>query len=131
MKLIIQQLWKHQPQWDQPVAQETRDEWQKLQNKLKAVEDITIQRWCHYEEKRMEIHAFCDASEQAFEAAVYSKVIAKDQSIVTLLQATSKVVPTKLKVTLPKLELCSAVLLVKLLAQVTKALRIDEVSVYA
>lgn len=57
---------------------------------LSYLEEISISRWTGCS-KGMELHGFCDASEKAYAAAVYTKVGGR----VTLLAAKSKVNPIK------------------------------------
>ncbi|CAG9131779.1 unnamed protein product [Plutella xylostella] len=65
------------------------------------------------------LHGFCDASELGFAAVVYLRSSNQDGSVsVHLLMAKSKVAPLRTRPTIPKLELCGAVLLVKLLNHV-------------
>jgi len=81
---------------------------------LSYLEEISISRWTGCSKGIMELHGFCDASEKAYAATVYTKVGGR----VTLLEAKSKVNPIKNKKTIPRLELCAAHLLAKLLAKV-------------
>ncbi|CAG9120150.1 unnamed protein product [Plutella xylostella] len=67
------------------------------------------------------LHGFCDASELGFAAVVYLRSSNQDGSVsVHLLMAKSKVAPLRTRPTIPKLELCGAVLLVKLLNHITE-----------
>lgn len=59
----------------------------------------------------VELHGFADASEKAYAAVVYIKCDGQ----ITIVAAKSKVNPMKNRKTLPKLELCAAHLLSKLL----------------
>lgn len=109
---------------DDKVDAKITEEWKKFQEQLSDVEEIQVPRWCHYEENDIDIHGFCDASERAHGAVVYSKVTTDSSTIRTLLQAKAKVSPTKTKVTLARLELCATVPLLKLITKVTKALKV-------
>lgn len=66
----------------------------------------------------------------AFAAAVYLKVI-HDNGVITsrLITSKTRVAPVK-QITLPRLELCGAHLLVKLLVKVKTALDMESVSVH-
>ncbi|XP_067619247.1 uncharacterized protein [Eurosta solidaginis] len=66
----------------------------------------------------LELHGFCDASIRAYGCAIYARVTKKcGTTIVNLLTARSRVAPIK-KQTLPKLELCGALLLAGLIEKI-------------
>ncbi|XP_045460347.1 uncharacterized protein LOC123670826 [Harmonia axyridis] len=132
-KLLMQEIWKSGQDWDVTLPEEIRKEWAKLTQELPTLREICIPRWIqHKKGSKMEIHAFCDASLKAYGAVVYSKTIDDSGQIhVSLLVSKSKVAPIKNKKTLPKLELCGAVLLAKLVHRTIKALDIQEIPVHA
>ncbi|XP_037930980.1 uncharacterized protein LOC119665804 [Teleopsis dalmanni] len=75
------------------------------------------------DDQERQLHIFADASEKAFDAAAYVRAILKDgRIIVRLLCAKSRVAPLK-KQTLPRLELCAAVLAAELSARVKSDLQ--------
>lgn len=71
-----------------------------------------------------ELHGFCDASEEAYAAVTYLKsVYTSGRSHVSLIMAKTKVAPLK-RQTIPRLELCGAVLLSRTLKHVKDILQI-------
>ena len=72
----------------------------------------------------LELHGFCDASIQAYSAAVYVRSSKNDNIVTNLLTAKSKIVPNR-KLTVPKLELMSCLLLSRLIVSVRKALSVQ------
>ena len=79
----------------------------------------------------MQLHAFCDASESAYAGVVYLRAVDQDGLVqVSLIMAKTKVAPTK-HLTMPKLELCGAVIVAKLLSHTAKILNIPNKQVYA
>lgn len=59
----------------------------------------------------MELHGFCDASEQAYATVLYLRMMSADGIIeISLVESKTKVAPIK-KLTIPRLELCGAHLL--------------------
>ncbi|GFY04582.1 uncharacterized protein TNCV_4416661 [Trichonephila clavipes] len=78
----------------------------------------------------IEIHGFADASERCYGAAVYCKSKnLKSETLVRLITSKSRVAPTK-SLTIPRLELCAAVLLAKLVKRVVAALQLETAEVY-
>lgn len=91
---------------------------------------MQINRWICGKEI-VELHGFSDASEKAYGAVIYCKTIVADSSHITLLQAKSKVAPVKTKTTLPRLDLCTATLLAKLMQKMQKALRVKKIYLWS
>ena len=93
-----------------------------------------IQHFYHSPDRQahdLQIHGFCNASQQAIAGAVYIRSLYTDTTVSTsLVIAKTKVAPLK-TVTIPKLELSSAVLLSKLLSTVHKELGIKPCKMFA
>lgn len=66
-----------------------------------------------FKKERMQIHGFCDASEKGYGAVIYSRVRINDKYQTELIASKSRVTPLRMT-TIPRLELCSANLLVHL-----------------
>ncbi|GFX28503.1 integrase catalytic domain-containing protein [Trichonephila clavipes] len=78
----------------------------------------------------IEIHGFADASERCYGAAVYCKSKnLKSETLVRLITSKSRVAPIK-SLTIPRLELCAAVLLAKLGKRVVAALQLETAELY-
>jgi hypothetical protein len=72
----------------------------------------------------IQLHGFCDSSEKAYGACWYLRSIDTDGKVTCeLLCAASKVAPIQ-RVTLPRLELCGALLLSKLYKKARAALEV-------
>lgn len=86
------------------------------------MEQIRIPRWFRGDPGSLvEIHRFSDASEQAYAAVVYLRVIEGGLPHISLVMAKTRVAPLK-RVSLPRLELCTASLLAKLAGHVCSTL---------
>lgn len=94
-----------------------------MREQLSLVGDIRIKRWIQADSKTpIELVGFSDACTKAYAAVIYALIRVNGENIVTLLTSKTRVAPMK-KVTLPRLELCAAELLSKLMKKVRKALK--------
>lgn len=129
IKLMIQDLWLQNLDWDQRVPKRIEEQWLQFIAQLSTIKSIRIPRWISFTRKmsnHLELYGFCDASEKAYGAVVYAKTIADDQqTVITLLTSKSKVAPARTRTTLPRLELCAAVLLAKLINRIKYSLEIS------
>nr|CAH7724598.1 unnamed protein product [Callosobruchus chinensis] len=130
-KVLIQKLWLEKIDWDSPVSEELKIEWLKLRNNLAELNKLKIDRQvvCN-EAVKIELHGFSDASAEAYGAAVYVRSVDINGKIhVCLLCAKSRVAPLK-TISIPRLELCGAVILAKLVDKVINSCKIDFDKVY-
>ncbi|GFQ67374.1 uncharacterized protein TNCT_718081 [Trichonephila clavata] len=122
-KTIMQRLWKQQLKWDERVPTDIKLEWEQLANDVQFVKDIKIPRFLLVDSDNLfHLFGFSDASERAYAAAIYCRSVSDTGKInVLLIIAKTRVAPLK-TVSLPRLELCGALLLVKLMDFTCKAL---------
>ncbi|XP_070855575.1 uncharacterized protein [Drosophila suzukii] len=103
--------------WDDPVPSSIANKWKKFRVNLEDISKIRIPRSVRYMpdfSHDIQLHAFCDGSTHAYAAAVYMRIPQPDSSFyTTLITAKSKISPTK-PLTIPRTELCGAVLATKL-----------------
>ncbi|KAJ0169155.1 hypothetical protein K1T71_014936 [Dendrolimus kikuchii] len=133
-KILIQKLWLERVNWDQDLEYKLAEEWKTIRSDLEYVDEIYIERWLGVStsnKKTIQLHGFCDASMQAYAAVLYCRVQNLDGSCkICLVAARTRVAPLK-TISLPRLELCGALLLSKLLRQVSKAMRISNSQIFA
>lgn len=133
-KMLIQKLWLEKLEWDDAVNETIANEWIKLRIGFEKLNEIEIDRWIKTNNEDLHkttLHGFSDASEKAYCAVVYARVETKNGDIkVTIIASKTRVAPVK-SITLPRLELCGALLLSKLLTQTCEAMRISKDKVYA
>ena len=116
-KLFIQQLWKKNVQWDELLPSRDAEDWRSYIDKLRFVSDVTIPRWIGLDPYALhsELYGFCDASERAYGAVIYLRVVGNSGRIsVTLLTIKTEVGLIK-QVCIPRLELQASVLLARLI----------------
>nr|CAH7766504.1 unnamed protein product [Callosobruchus chinensis] len=114
-KIILQNIWKLHLGWDESLPLSLHTEWQNMYNSLAHINDIRVNRNVLCDNpKRIELHGFADSSEKAFGACIYIRSVDESGRIyVNLFCAKSRVAPVK-PVTIPRLELCAALLLAQL-----------------
>lgn len=128
-KLLIQDLWKGNKNWDEPLIEEHKLVWIKLREGLSKISSLTVPRWLFttISHSPIEIHGFSDASQKAYAAVVYVKTIFEGKIKVTLLSSKTKVAPIK-QISLPRLELMAAVMLANLVHHIKSTLMIPSAS---
>ena len=135
-KLLLQQLVllgkknnKEKPLgWDDPLPETLSSQWQCWRNSLLHLENISVPR-CFV---RREIHAFSDASKDAIGASIYLQLFNDGGEIsTTLVFGQSKVAPSQ-TTSIPRLELCAAVLASQAVHKIVKEMdmEIDKITFY-
>jgi len=116
-KMFIQHLWLRQISWDEELPQDLQETWKKLYRQLPVLNNTSLSRSVKIKGEiiTIQIHGFCDASERAFGACVYIRSSnARGNLHSQLLCSKSRVSPVK-QVSIPRLELCGAQLLARLI----------------
>ena len=122
--------------WDDPLPDDLKQQWRCWKESLVDLGQVVIPR-CYKPKDlrhsvRNEIHAFSDASQEAIGAAVYLRQLDERHEVnVSFLYGQSRVASTK-PTSIPRLELCGAVLSTQAVKKVFKELdfEIDEVTFY-
>ena len=125
-KILLQRLWKDRSGWDEPVPhliQETREKWSA---ELPLLRDhLVLRRYFHDigDVIGTDLHGFSDASELAYAVVVYLRSIDADGVVhASNVIAKTKVSPIK-RVTIPRLELCGALVVARLFHHCRKLLK--------
>lgn len=115
-KLLIKELWIEKIDWDEKPPLRIEKLWIEFYRELPFLEKFHVPRYIGVvKNAQISIVGFSDASSKALAAMVYIKIVTShNRVVVNLLCAKSKVAPIK-TLTIPKLELCAAFLLAKLL----------------
>lgn len=126
-KIMLQKLWASKITWDETVPAEIQTLWKKFTNSLLCLNNLRIPRYVltYDYPSVIEIHAFSDASTQAYSACIYTKSITSSNKVcVHLVTAKSRVAPLK-PATIPRLELCGALLAARLAEKVKQSFRLQ------
>ncbi|KAJ8947301.1 hypothetical protein NQ317_003027, partial [Molorchus minor] len=110
-KMLLQRLWLLKVTWDEPLPTDISVEWQRYSDNLKCLNKIQVPRNVLCDSPvSIELHGFSDASLSAYGCCIYVRTVdGFGNSHVNLLCAKSKVSPLKC-ITIPRLELCGALL---------------------
>lgn len=113
-KIFMQEIWLKELEWDQPLPADLVSKWQEYLRSYPALREIRIPRWLQFQPQvKLQYHGFCDASERAYGAAIYVRIQISQKVTTQLLTAKTRVAPVK-SLSVPRLELCGAVLLAEL-----------------
>lgn len=132
-KIFIQKLWLSGIDWDDQLPPNLLQEWISYRENLPFISGFRLPRWIKQnpEDHNSELHGFCDASNNAFAAVVFMRTVSPEGEVkVSLITSKTKVSPIK-QVCIPRLELCGASLLAKLLFVVATTLKIPKSQVRA
>ncbi|XP_055685665.1 uncharacterized protein LOC129791530 [Lutzomyia longipalpis] len=140
-KCILQDVWKLSMDWDTEIDGDLEKRWKEFMNTLPSMEDLRIPRWISNisEVVHQELHCFGDASKRAHGACIY--LVTQDAAgnrCSRLYAAKSKINPIsyeekvkdkikKKDFTIPKGELCGAVLAMKLASTVSDATEVQQI----
>lgn len=117
-KVLLQEVWKAKLEWDDPLPPELLQVWSTLAGGWQSLTTISIPRYIGQAECSYRVVGFCDASSKGYAAAIYLMTetnVGKIQS--HLIKAKTKVAPVKF-LSIPRMELCGAVLLARLLSSI-------------
>ena len=125
-KVLFQELCSDRVGWDDPLPAEKVMKWNSWVRDLKSAKEVTIPR-CYYEGMEGEIlscslHGFGDASKIAYSAVIYLVCQTTMGTYVKLVASKTRIAPLK-QLTIPRLELMSAKILVTLMSAVKAALK--------
>lgn len=115
IKHFMQCLWISGIKWDDPLPSDLFTLWKKYQSELHLVNTLVIPRRITEDcAISVQLHAFSDSSQKGYAASVYLRVETATSVRCHLVTGKTRVAPLK-HVTIPRLELCGAVLAAQLL----------------
>ena len=134
MKIVLQRTWELNIGWDDQVPDHLLEKWKKWRSELPILTSTHLER-CYYLKdeilEHVEVHGFSDASEEAYAAVTYLRsTYTSGKTHVSLIMAKSKVAPIK-RQSIPRLELCGALMLSRILKHLKRVLLIPTSCIYA
>lgn len=122
-KCLMQELWCQGLDWDAIVPENISSKWKAFLSELPSLVQLTLPRQIAIDRAaNVQLVGFSDASQKGYAASVFLRV-EDDQGFarVYFIACKSKVAPLKaaktdMSLTIPRLELCAALLLARLLA---------------
>ncbi|XP_020297156.1 uncharacterized protein LOC109861769, partial [Pseudomyrmex gracilis] len=110
-KIILQDLWQADVQWDESAPQKIHTRWSRLKSQLASLNQMQVSRGVKFrsDPRLVQLHGFCDASQRAYGACVYVRTrLGPNECRSELLCSKSRVAPLK-AVSLPRLEVVRSV----------------------
>lgn len=130
-KIILQDTWRLNIGWDDPISDFIYSKWQEWINLLKYVKDLRLPRYypdATYKTcgdavftrySNLQLHIFCDASAKAMCAVAYWRWIYNHCIYVAFIASKCRVCPVR-PLSMPRCELQSALLAARLADTITK-----------
>lgn len=114
VKLLVRCLWDTHRGWDNPqLPPNLLEQWRDWEGELQFLPEVSLP-WPYLPKAtaaaigERELHIFCDASEQAYGAVAYLRMMEDDGTAhLAFVMARSRVAPRSLH-SMPRLELCGA-----------------------
>ena len=138
LKLLLQDAWAVKMGWDEYLPEESVDKLKLWSDEVESLRHIRIKRSLTgglFPDKGMlELHTFCDASQEAYATVVYLRAINVDDSgapevSVQLLMAKSRLAPLK-RPTIPRMELLACLIGARLNNHIVESLNYKDVRSY-
>ncbi|KAK3743481.1 hypothetical protein QZH41_013096 [Actinostola sp. cb2023] len=130
-KRILQLLYKEGLDWDEPIPDDLRSEWEMWRSKLPLLEQMKIQRCFELHDfkdrKTVELHHFADASTEIYGQCSYLRLVdTSDRVHFSLVFGKARVAHLK-PVTIPRLELTAALVSARVSETLTRELEYDTI----
>ena len=134
LKILLQKVWERKLSWDEIIPTELEGIWSAWKEELPLLTQQAIPRRLFQSEQEVidrQLHGFCDASTAAYGGVVYIHTLHTDTSLSIAVITAETRVALLLGLAVPKLELCGALLLSKLLTVTATDLNVPINHIYA
>ena len=117
-KRIVQECWKRNLDWDDPLPCDLLSRFQKWQKELYLIKHIKVPRFYGFNELKrdtVELHIFTDSSQLAYGTCAYFRIIQGNNIKISFIIGKSRLASLNSKVlTIPKLKLQGTVIAFRL-----------------
>jgi len=119
-KIFLKQLWQLKIDWDTQLQEDLQMKWRSYYEELQTFKNLSIPRKSIFSiSEKIEMHGFCDASLEAYGACIYVRSLGHNGTWHSqLLCSKTRIAPLK-GITIPRLELNGAHLLVQLVIKIS------------
>lgn len=114
LKIFMQQIWLNKDiSWDTELPTHLQEKWKRFMSEISLIENIHIPRYVLGKNvTSIDLIGLADGSSVAYSAVVYLRVVDTEGNVQThLIRSKTKCVPLQPLLTINKIELCSALLL--------------------
>jgi hypothetical protein len=115
LKILLQRLWRVKIGWDDAVDETTEKAFRRWLTEAEALKHVKLPRWIGSGDRTL--HAFCDASRDAYAAVVFVRTESAEGVQVHLVAAKARVSPLE-ELTIPRLELLGCLIATRLVDEV-------------
>ena len=110
LRMLIQEVCTRKPEWDKPISAEVKDKWNDVCKDLREASLVHVPRYVGtVPDSKVTLCCFVDASPKAYSTAVYLRAETDSQVYLHLVFASNLLSPKK-TVSIPRLELMSALI---------------------
>ena len=120
-KIFLKSLWDRKLDWDDDIGPEATQAWLDWLEHFKLFPKVQVPRCLMPTLEGVEVHIFADASQYAYGTVMYVVVGAEGDKVSNIVSANTRIV-SKQGVTIPRLELCAALLATQLATEFKNAL---------
>lgn len=129
-KQFLKETWELKIGWDMPIPGELHIRWMEYYADLENLRGLKIPRWFGTRQgSPVQVHIFSDASEEAYGAAAYIVTKIDDKIYSHLAVSNNKLAPKKV-ISIPRMELCGALMSVQLCEQLSATNLLKNATVY-
>jgi len=130
-KLIMQELWRLKVDWDESIPMDLGTKWRQYEQQLECLSNLEIPRRIIVDQARLiELHGFSDASQHTYGACIYMRSSSNFKEFTTCLVVSKSRVALIKNLSIPRLELCGALLLAQLMDKLKGRLNVQIDTIY-